>query len=361
MAAPGTSVERTSTAPERRHHVTPSASGTHSEAAPKTHRLLVCLDGSPLSEVCVPYAVFLAKTFGSAVSLVHVLEPRHEHSGSQTNDVLGWEIGRQQAQGYLDQVAERVSRAVGRPVDTKLEQGRPAERLVDLAGQLHADLSLLGSRGDGGGSPMSLGSTVQQVLSLSRSSVFIAHSSLTTPALVAPRRIFVPLDGSPRSEAVLPAVARIARTFDAEILLVHVVQEPLSTPLLRAPADMGLARSLSLRLESGAGQYLKELREQLLPETPSVRTLVVRHANEYRCLLEISEREHVDLLVLSAHGSGCDSTQSFGSVTAYLLTHSPVPLMVLQDLPVKELHNVQNGEDELTAPELRASYAPGNV
>jgi hypothetical protein len=92
-----------------------------------------------------------------------------------------------------------------------------------------------------------------------------------------------------------------------------------------------------------------------------VRTLVVRHANEYQCLLEISQKEQADLVVLSAHGSGCDSTQSFGSVTAYLLTHSVVPLLVLQDLPAKELHTIQHLDEKLTPSSLRASYAPENA
>jgi nucleotide-binding universal stress UspA family protein len=300
--------------------------------------------------------VALAKTFGSAVTLAHVMEPPHERAGFQANDVLGWEISRQEAQGYLAKLGETVTRALGRPVDTRLEQGRPAERLVDLARELGADLSVLGSRGEGGGAALTLGSTVQQVLALARSSIFIAHSSSTVPPTVTPTRILVPLDGSPRTESVLPAVARIASTYGAEILLVHIVQEPLPTALLRSPDDMDVARRLAQRLESGARRYLDDLGRQLAHEVDAVRTLVVRGANEYQSLLEISQNERTDLMVLSAHGSGCDSTQSFGSVTAYLLTHSTIPLLVLQDLPAKELHPVTQGSEK--PPSLRASYAP---
>jgi hypothetical protein len=92
-----------------------------------------------------------------------------------------------------------------------------------------------------------------------------------------------------------------------------------------------------------------------------VRTLVVRAANEYQSLLEISQKERTDLMVLSAHGSGCDSTQSFGSVTAYLLTHSIIPLLVLQDLPARELHPLSQPNERPTPPLLRASHAPENV
>jgi nucleotide-binding universal stress UspA family protein len=331
------------------------------EPAAHEHRMLVCLDGSKSAEVCVPHAVSLAKTFGSAVTLVHVMESRHEHAGLRENDAVDWEISRQEAQGYLAELGEAVTRDLGRSVDTRLEQGRPAERLVDLAGELGADLSVLGSRGAGGGSALTLGSTVQQVLALARSSVFIAHSSSTVPATVTPARILVPLDGSPRTESVLPAVARMASAYGAEVLLVHIVQEPLATALLRDPDDMDFARKLSQRLESAALRYLDELRRPLAHEVQAVRTLVVRGANEYQSLLEISQKERTDLIVLSAHGSGCDSTQSFGSVTAYLLTHSIIPLLVLQDLPAKELHPLRHETESLTPPSLRASYAPESV
>jgi nucleotide-binding universal stress UspA family protein len=331
------------------------------EPAVHGHRILVCLDRSKYAEACVPHAVSMAKTFGSAITLVHVMETPHEHAGLQTNDALGWEISRQEAQKYLEKLRVAVTQALGRPVDTRLEQGRPAERLVNLAAELGADLSALGSHGEGGGAALTLGSTVQQVLALARSSVFIAHSSSTIPAAATPTCILVPLDGSPRAESVLPSVARIAGTHGAEILLVHIVQEPLRTALLRAPDDMDFARRLAHRLESGAIRYLDELRRQLEHEVKAVRTLVVRGAREYQSLLEISQKERADLIVLSAHGSGCDSTRSFGSVAAYILTHSVVPLLVLQDLPAKELHPVLQANEKRTPPSLRASYAPVNI
>jgi nucleotide-binding universal stress UspA family protein len=327
----------------------------------RERRILVCLDRSRSSEVCIPHAVFLAKTFGSAITLVHVMPARHGQAGPQSNDALGWEISRQEAQGYLERIEKQTSTALGRPVDVRLEQGRPAERIVDVAHDLGAYLSVLASRGDGGGSALTLGSTVQQVLALARGSVFIAHTSSSVPAVIAPKRILVPLDGSLRTESVLPTAARIAAAHGAELLLVHIVQEPLPTGLLRAADDMDFARKLAQRLESGARRYLAELQEQLAHEVASVRTLVVRHSNEYQCILEISQKEETDLVILSAHGSGCDSTQSFGSVTGYLLTHSMVPLLVLQDLPSSDLHPIQQVDGRTTPPSLRASYAPGGV
>jgi nucleotide-binding universal stress UspA family protein len=323
------------------------------------HRILVCLDRSPFSEVCLPYAISLAKTFGSELVLMHVLQPRHELLGPQTTDALGWEISRQEARAYLERHQQATAEALGRPVEVRLEQGHPAERIVGLARELGADLTVLGSHGEDGVTAWNLGSTVQQVLAVTRGSVFIARSSTVAPSAVSLNRILVPLDGSLRTESALPTAARIASAYGAKILLLHVVQEPLASLVLCAGEDLELARELAVRIESSAKRYLEGLRDRLVHEVPAVRTLIVRHASERQCLLEVSQQEHSDLVVLSAHGVACDPARTFGSVTSYLLTHSLVPLLVLQDLP-HELERPNNLAGQL-APPLRASYPPEAV
>jgi nucleotide-binding universal stress UspA family protein len=318
--------------------------------------VLVCVDGSAFSEVSLPYGVFLAKTLGSALTLVRVMQPRQEHLGPQLTDALGWEISRQEARGYLERLQAEAATALGRSVEIRLEQGHPAERIVDLARELGADFTVIGSHGENGVTAWSLGSTAQQILAVARSSVFLAHSSAKASAVVSPRRIHVPLDGSLRAESVIPTAARIAGVQGAELLLMHVVEELLPSSVLRAAEDIDLAQKLAAHLELGAARYLERLRDRLAREVRSVRTLVERHANERQCILEIAQREQCDLVVLSAHGSACDPTRPFGRLTADLLRNSTVPVLVLQDLPDLEFRSVGSGE--VRAPTLRASYPP---
>ncbi len=327
----------------------------------QVRRILVCLDRSSFSEVCVPYAVALAKTFGSAVTLAHVMQPHLEHSGSQPSDALGWEISRQEAQGYLERLQGKATEALGRPVELRLEQGHPAERIVDLARELGADVTVLASHGESGVTPWNLGSTAQQVLALAHNSVFIAHSSSVAAPVVKLQRLLVPLDGSLRTEGVLPAAARMASAHGAEVLLVHVVHQPVPSALLSTPEDIALAQQLAGRLEAAAGRYLEHLQAQLAHQGAAVRTRVVRHANVPQCLLQVSQKERANLVVLSAHGSTCDSAHTFGSVTAFLLTHSTVPLLVLQDLPEAELHQQAELQPNPAPQPLRASFAPETV
>jgi nucleotide-binding universal stress UspA family protein len=319
-------------------------------------RILVCVDDSPFSEACLQHAIAISKSLGGAITILHVMQPARERSGLRTTDVLDWEVSRQQASAYLERLDDEVTHALGRKVETRLEQGHPAERIIAVARELDADLTVLGSQGERGVAAWSLGSTAQQVLAVARSSVLIVRSNSAATGEVSPKRVLVPLDGSLRAESVLPAAARIASAHDAELLLVYVVREPVPTVVLHAPEDLEVARELAARLELSGKRYLEGLRVQLVREGASVRTLVLRSGDERQSLLQLSQKEASDLIVLSAHGSTCNPALTCGSVTAHLLIHSVVPLLVLQDLRDRE---VRGHDSDRRAPPLRGCYPEG--
>jgi len=285
------------------------------------------------------------------------MQPIAEHPGVRITDPLGWEVSRREAAAYLDRVSKDTSETWGILVEGRVEQGHPAERITTIAREIGADLTVIASHGEGGGAAWNLGSTAQQILAVSRSSVLVTHGTSVSPGVVKPQHVLVPLDGSMRTESVLPTALRIAGAHDAEVLLVHIVAEPLQTALLQA-ADLDLARDLAARIELRAKRYLDQLRDRM-PRDSRIRTLVLRHGDERQALLEISEQEQADLVVLSAHGTVCNPARPFGSMTHHLLAHATVPLLVLQDISDPELPRMTEDEDEQYAPPLRASYPPG--
>jgi len=320
------------------------------------HRILVCVGRSALADNCLPYAISLARVLRSDLTIVHVMQPRRDVTGSGT-DAVDWEISRQEAHAYLVQLQQEAASALERPVDIRLEQGHAAERIVELAREIHAELTVLGGHGEDGVAAWGLGSTAHQVIAVSRGSVFVTHTSSASPIAVAPRTVLVPLDGSRRTESMLPEAVHLARAYSAELVLVHVVHEQLPTAVLCRAEDLERARELAAHLEIQGKAYLEGLRATLIRDGAVVRTLVLRHANERRAILELSEREHADLIVVAAHGATCDRARTFGSVTEYLFAHSRVPLLVLQDLRDAELPVPDPGARR--APPLRGSFVPG--
>jgi nucleotide-binding universal stress UspA family protein len=325
---------------------------TQPRDALSTHRILVCVDRSAFSEPCLRHAVAFAKSLGGAITILHVMEPPRERSGLRTTDVLDWEVSREEASAYLARLEGEGTQALGRRVETRLEQGHPATRIAAVARELDADVTVIGSQGERGAT-WNLGCTAQDVLALARGSVFLVPSVSGAAGEVSPKRILVPLDGSLRAESVLPTAVRIAGANDAELLLVVVVSEPVRTALLRAPEDLEVARDLTTRLEVSGKRYLEGLCEQLVREGTTVRTLLLRSTDERRCLVELSKKERSDLVILSAHGSTCNPALASGSVTAYLSAHSVAPVLVLQDLGESDL---RGPESERPAPAPRANY-----
>ena len=319
--------------------------------------ILVGVDGPVRSAICIEYALSLATTFDAAVTLLHVMEHHDDDFGPHSTDALGWELARQEARARLERLGQDAARTSGRRVDVRLEQGRPAERIVALAREVGADLVVLGSHDQDEHPSWGLGSTAQKVLLAACSSVLIARGSGASPTFVPPKRILVPLDGSLRTESVLPTATSIAVTHGAQLVLVHVVADPMPTGILAAPADLQLARDLATRLEHEADRYLGRIRHHVNYDESLVLTQVARKVDQREFLVELSVREQIDLIVLSAHGSTCNVERPFGSVTAHLLTHSKVPVLVVQDLPTSELRS--DGEaDERRAPPPRGTYPP---
>lgn len=294
-------------------------------------RVLVCLDRSEASNACLPHARYVAEAFGASVTLLHVLPstppPAHE---SNRSDALEWEIAKREADLYLEQATSTLDVPRDR-VQTRLTQGAPAEQIASSARELGADLTVFTSHGDRSGTS-DLGSVAQHVLALTSGSVLLIPPT-GTQARTPPRRIMVPLDGSQRSECVLPFVAELAHPHSAEVLLVHVVSEPATTALLSDPNDMKLALSLASRLEANAESYLASVRTRVLRQVPVVQTLVVRRNEDRQALLDIAAEQSADMLVLTAHGTKCNADRVFGSVTSYLLSHTRLPTFVVQDMP----------------------------
>jgi nucleotide-binding universal stress UspA family protein len=320
--------------------------------------VLVCLDRSPFSHSCLRQAQFIAEAFGAKITLLHVMPSSPGTHEASRADALEWEIAKRETAQYLAHTRDSLGPLPGEVV-TELTQGYPAEQIVAIAREIGADLTILSSHGERGEDGRELGSTAQHVFALAPGSVLLAQP--TGSAHVPPRRIVVPLDGSMRSECVLPLVAELARHDRAEVLLVHVVTDPTPTAVLSDADDMRLAHSLASRLQANAERYLSRVRARLLHEVPLVQTLVLLRAEERQALLDVAAHHGADMLILTAHGSTCNMERAFGSVASYLLAHAQLPLFVLQDLPRGDLDPVHaNGQHHVARVPLSARPPEGD-
>lgn len=309
-----------------------SIAGPATPLALAPHHVLVCLDRSALAESVLPHAVALARGCGARLTLLHILEPRHD-AGALT-DPLDWEVRRAEAREYLGRIAAHH----GSPqllVEIELGQGHAAEQIRSWAGSHHVDFTVLCSHGEGGPTEWSLASTAQKLIGGVAGSLLLVPASAPPPPPereVRYARILVPLDGSTRAESVIPLAARLAKAHHSELILAHVVPVPELTrigPL--AAEDLDLGQRLVRRNERVARRYLERLQARLEASGLPVRTVLAREGDVRGELVGLIEREGADLVVLSAHGSTGRTDWSFGSVAGHLIAHCKTPLLIVRE------------------------------
>ena len=231
----------------------------------------------------------------------------------------------------LKQLAESYADGV-EDVDADLVEGQAAEEICRRTREQAAELVVLGTHGERASGEYAIGNTARNVLDRAAGSVLLVPV-FTASSHPHYRRILVPLDGSSWSESVVPLAARLAHAADAELVLAHVVPVPELTETGPLEADdLELRGRLVDRNERVARSYLDRVRGYAAELCPKVRAMTL-HGDDVRVsLTNLIGSEHVDLVVLSARGHGGNRVfdMPYGNVAAYLVTHLPVPTLIVR-------------------------------
>ncbi|WP_234344326.1 universal stress protein [Streptomyces sp. WM6372] len=136
--------------------------------------IVVGVDGSNHSKEALRWAVAQAKAIGGRVHAVMSWEwntnPFAVGTGTPDELVGAEETARRR---LADTVASAVGTSPGVPVFRRVEQGSPAQVLVDASKE--ADLTVVGTRGYGGFKGALLGSVSQQVVQYAASTVVVVR------------------------------------------------------------------------------------------------------------------------------------------------------------------------------------------
>jgi nucleotide-binding universal stress UspA family protein len=301
-------------------------------------RILVPLDCSPLAECVLPHAVAVARSLDAQLMLLHVLSQSDTKDCLRAVDPLEWQLRRAEAESYLEGVRARLEE-IGVVAQTNVLNGDAAEQILVFARENQVGLVIVSSHGQSGLSGWNVSSVVQKVISRASVSLMIVRAYQPShPELGALRyrRMVVPLDNSLRAESVLPLAATLARTSEAQVLLVHVVQRPQMprrTPPSREDSD--LADRLVERNRSEAEQYLEIVRSQLPPAAVETRLLISDHVAA--ALHELADQENADLVLLSAHGCSGDMRWPYGGLVAAFVAYGSSALLIFQDAPAEQI------------------------
>ncbi|WP_328351551.1 universal stress protein [Mycobacterium sp. NBC_00419] len=234
-------------------------------------------------------------------------------------DQLGADSAKE-AQRYLATVADGVEIAYHSHAHRSVSGG-----LVDVIGEVGADLLVLGSSSNGQLGQVVVGSTADRLL----------HSS-AVPLAIAPRgyraartgvltRITCGYPGTPESVHVVKRIADLATRLEVPLRVITFAVRGRTM----YPPEVGLHAedSILAAWETSAREMLAKLRTDGVVGKDAV--LAVVSGNGWDQALDAAEWQDGDILALGTSPRG-DITRVFlGSRGTKIMRHSPVPVLVL--------------------------------
>jgi nucleotide-binding universal stress UspA family protein len=293
-------------------------------------QVIACVDRSEHARKVVRHACAIANALRLPTTLLQVLDT--PPIDDLRLDPIEWDIRRHESRSILERLAETSSDSQD-VIDAEVVEGQTAEEICRRARERSAELIVLGTHGEREAEEFGIGSTARDVLERAEGNVLLVPVFTASARAPLYRRILVPLDGSSWSESVLPLAVRLANSTGAEIILVYIVPVPelIEADPLEAE-DLELRARLISRNERVARSYLDRVRGYVAGQDLKVRALTLRGDDIRSSLANLVGSERVDLVVLSArgHGGAHISDVPYGNVAAYLITHSPVPMLIVR-------------------------------
>ena len=150
------------------------------------------------------------------------------------------------------------------------------------------------------------------------------------------KKIIVPVDFSEYSEYALEAASNIARKYNSELIVVHMLE--LSNAILTAG---------STAINEEAVFYLKlaEKKFETFLDKPYLEgvkvTPIVKHFKVWDEVNDVAKEQNANLVVMGSHGVSGIKEVLVGSNTEKMVRHSDIPVLVIKHNPI--LFDFENG------------------
>lgn len=291
-------------------------------------RILVPLDGSEAAEAAIAHAANLARTFSARMILLRVLDSTHQ---SYRADSIDWRMQKVEANRYLHGLAADEALA-GLSTVVELDEGRPAECIIQFAERSGVDLIAMSAYGASGPTGFPFGGTAHKILSGAKCSVAIVRQPEGKGTNnTSYQRVLVPVDGGHQAEMALQvAVAMGASNEKLEIVVLHLVAAPLMPrrePL--SVEEQALRDQVIATNTRAAEQHLHEIRQQFQSCSRIACRLEVT-SDPVRTIARYAKAEKADLLIMSSPDEGETQGLNRESLCQAIQAVTELPLVVLQ-------------------------------
>lgn len=167
------------------------------------------------------------------------------------------------------------------------------------------------------------------------------------------RNILVAIDGSPDSDQALTQAIDLAESEHSQLTLFSAVVMPPAGAYIGAGG--AVAATLARDAEAETETILRAAVERV-PDGVSVSTVLSSEPARPALIHHIKTGHH-DLIVMGSRGRGALRSVLLGSVSHYVLHHSPVPVLIVHADPERGLKSSATLASDQPATDQEAVHA----
>lgn len=294
----------------------------------KLRSVVVATDFSPIADSALGLGLAVAHASGARLTICHAVP-------IEMAIYAGVPVGlRGELEATIRAKQERDRRRAGRLVERAeqegveakavIEEGDPANVVLNVAKKAKADLIVTGSHGRGGASHLLLGSVAEKVVRSAPCPVLVVKKG----KLRAKGPVLVAIDDSPMARAVAKAAAGVAKNLGVKLVAIHAVREThiyedvygpaIGRQVYREIADLGMKRAkqkvAGILRKAGAKVAGKDLQ--------------VREGRPQDVVVDVAGRVRPCLIVVGTHGRHGLKRIVLGSVAESIVRQSAAPVLV---------------------------------
>ena len=223
--------------------------------------------------------------------------------------------------------AIRAGTSSARDVETRLVEGSPAERLLEVAREEDADLLVVGSRGRGALAGGLLGSVTRELTQTAECPVVIVPPNASSPS-AGEGTVVCGVDGSQHALAAARVARRLGERLGYGVALVHASRTARS---LLTYVGRSTTPSVSVQPDIADKQSQEILQQAAEAVGGEPAFAEVEAGDPAQVLLSVAKRENGRMIVIAARGVGAVHAALLGSVAVSLLQDADVPVVVLSE------------------------------
>ena len=134
--------------------------------------------------------------------------------------------------------------------------------------------------------------------------------------------ILVPLDGSENSQKALLHACDLAKNFQANLILVYVVDKPLSLNLLDRKEYLGILRKF--------GDKVLIKGKQTAKIQGIDATTIIKEGNISNEIIKLAKNKKCNLIIVGNKGLGATARFFLGSISNKLANNSPCSILIVK-------------------------------